>query len=62
MLFKTNKEQKEMLNNLRKMETLKVNEAGGISVDPKEIINRKEFKESINKSRKYRPLIWDKKL
>ena len=53
MLFETNKEQKEMLNNLRKMETLKVNEAGGISVDPKEIINRKEFKESINKSRKY---------
>ena len=62
MLFKTNKEQKEMLNNLRKMETLKVNEAGGISVGPKEIINRKEFKESINKSRKYWSLIWDKKL
>ena len=52
MLFKINKKQEEMLNNLRKIETLKVNEADGISVDPKEIRNRKEFKELINKSKK----------
>lgn len=43
MLFKINKEQKEMLKNLRKMETLKVNNEGCISVNPKEIMNRQEF-------------------
>lgn len=53
MLFKVSKEQKEMLDNLRKMKTLKVNDKGGISVDPNEIVNREEFKESVRKSRKY---------
>lgn len=52
MLFKISKEQKKMIDNIRKMETLKVNSAGCISVDPKEIMNTPEFKESVRKSRK----------
>lgn len=53
MLFKINKKQKEMLKNLRKMETLKVNNEGCISVNPKEIMNRQEFQDNVRKSRQY---------
>lgn len=35
-----------MFDSLQKMKTLKVNDEGCISVDPREVINRKEFKES----------------
>lgn len=53
MLFKVSKEKQKMLDNLRKMETLKVNDEGGISVEPNEILNREEFKISVRKSREF---------
>lgn len=52
MLFKATKEQKEMFDSLRKMKTLKVNDEGCISVDPREVINRTEFKETVRNCQK----------
>lgn len=55
MLFlfkKKSKSDEQFFTALRKMETLKVSDGGGVSVSPHEIINRPEFIAAREKARK----------
>ncbi|KAE9648842.1 MULTISPECIES: hypothetical protein [Pseudomonas] len=52
LLFKPSKEEKELLEALRDLQTLRVSSRGGMSIDSQEILNNKNFIAASEKAKK----------
>ena len=52
LLLRTTKREKEILESLRNLKTLRVNERGGMSIDSREILNSQRFIEASKKAKK----------
>ncbi|RMP50635.1 hypothetical protein ALQ20_200015 [Pseudomonas syringae pv. atrofaciens] len=52
LLFKTSKQEKEILESLRGLKTLRVSDRGGMSIDQQEILESKGFREASEKAKK----------
>ncbi|WP_233593921.1 hypothetical protein [Pseudomonas amygdali] len=52
LLFKTSKHEKEILESLRGLKTLRISDRGGMSIDTQEILTSKRFIEASEKARK----------
>lgn len=52
LLFKANKQEKEILDSLRSLKTLRVSDRGGMSIDPQEILESRDFIEASKKAKK----------
>lgn len=52
LLFKTSKREKEILDSLRELRTLRVSARGGMSIDSREILTNEHFIEASKKAKK----------
>ncbi len=52
LLIKPSKEEKELLEALRDLQTLRVSSRGGMSIDSQEILNNKNFIAASEKAKK----------
>jgi hypothetical protein len=52
LLFKTSKREKEILDSLRELQTLRVSDRGGMSIDSREILMSQCFIEASKKAKK----------
>ncbi len=52
LLFKTSKREKEILDSLRELRTLRVSARGGMSIDSREILTNELFIEASKKAKK----------
>ncbi|WP_232538360.1 hypothetical protein [Pseudomonas syringae] len=52
LLFKASKDEKEILDSLRGLKTLRISDRGGMSIDTHEILTSKRFIEASKKARK----------
>lgn len=52
LLFKPSKEEKELLEALRDLQTLRVSSRGGMSIDSQEILSNKNFIAASEKAKK----------
>lgn len=52
LLFKTSKREKEILDSLRELRTLRVTDRGGMSIDSQEILMSERFIEASKKAKK----------
>lgn len=52
LLFKTSKREKEILDSLRELRTLRVSDRGGMSIDSREILASELFIEASKKAKK----------
>lgn len=52
LLFKTSKREKEILDSLRELRTLRVSDRGGMSIDSREILESEVFIEASKKAKK----------
>ncbi|RML92462.1 Uncharacterised protein [Ectopseudomonas mendocina] len=52
LLFKTSKREKEILDSLRELRTLRVSDRGGMSIDSREILTSELFIEASKKAKK----------
>lgn len=52
LLFKASKREKEILDSLRELRTLRVSDRGGMSIDSREILMSERFIEASKKAKK----------
>ncbi len=52
LLWKASKREKEILDSLRELRTLRVSNRGGMSIDSQEILKSKHFIEASKKAKK----------
>ncbi|MCP1510443.1 hypothetical protein J2Y83_000570 [Pseudomonas marginalis] len=52
LLFKASKQEKEILDSLRELKTLRVTDRGGMSIDSREILMNERFIEASKKAKK----------